>query len=118
MAEKRSPTAVRFMRLSEEPEATGQGFVILNHELAVKGLKWIKKNVKNENIHRSAIDSRIVIEEEFTRQEKLQAQQRAEAEKERKAQQQRTAETEKADERAQKLQVKRDLLEQHQADLV
>lgn len=58
--------ALRYMRVREGRE--DQDFVILNHDLALKGLRWIRKNIKAEDIHRSVIEAKTEIEKHSLKQ--------------------------------------------------
>lgn len=61
--------ALRFMRVHEGREE-GEGFVIVDHSLAAKGLRWIRKNTKNGDIHKSAVQSQIDLDRSVEAQKK------------------------------------------------
>ncbi len=48
--------ALRYMRVLEEREPVdGIDFIVLDHGLVIKGLKWIRKHVDDEDIHMSTL---------------------------------------------------------------
>jgi hypothetical protein len=70
--------ALRYIRLQEDRVPAGEVTGVIDGELALKGLKWLRKNIKDENIHRSAVHAKTALGKEYKAQDELEERQKAE----------------------------------------